>query len=137
MSWVGFNDALISAVEVAAHAFVLRAQCESPIEVMLGAQLCAMGGDLEVIPQFHLRGFRYDFAIRRAGQHENVVLIECDGREFHSTPEQIANDKRKDEVAVGAGMGIVRFTGSDINADSRHCAGIALAELERIGRRRA
>jgi very-short-patch-repair endonuclease len=127
--WISFNHALIPAVELAAHAYVLRGQCESPIEVMLGAQLCAMGGDLNVIPQFPLDGFRYDFAIYATGQPGTVVLIECDGKDYHSTPEQIANDERKDAAASRVGMGIVRFTGSDINADARHCARVAVATL--------
>jgi very-short-patch-repair endonuclease len=61
------------------------------------------------------------------------VLIECDGKEFHSTPKQIANDRRKEAAAWHAGMGIVRFTGSDIHQDTRNCALIAITRLHAMG----
>ncbi len=128
--WQRLPQALVGAVELAAQAFVLAPQCESPIEIILGAEIAKLGGEsLELIPQFRLGRYRYDFAIRRKGHPKFVVLIECDGKAFHSTPEQIANDRRKDREAASAGMDIVRFTGSDIHADARNCALIALTRL--------
>jgi hypothetical protein len=69
--------------------------CESPIEVELGVQFLiafrAIGNDdFELIPQRVLGPFRYDFAITRQGKL--IGLVECDGKEFHSTSEQVAND---------------------------------------------
>ncbi len=112
------------------EAFVLEEKCESPIEVILGAEIAMLGGkSLELIPQFRLGRYRYDFAIRRKNNPKFVVLIECDGKAFHSKPEQIANDLRKDRAAWLAGMDLVRFTGSEIHKDTRNCALLAITRL--------
>jgi len=128
--WKRFPEALKGAVEIAAQAFVLAPQCESPIEVLLGAEIAARGGDgLEVIPQFRLGRYRYDFAIRRKSHPKFVLLIECDGKAFHSTPKQKANDYRKNIAAWQAGLDLLRFTGSEIHKDTRNCALMAITRL--------
>ncbi len=99
--------------------------CESPIEVELGVQFLiafrAIGDDdFKLVPQQVLGSFRYDFAITRQGKL--IGLIECDGREFHSTTEQIANDRAKDKLAAQMGIRMFRFSGSDIWRDPKGCA---------------
>jgi very-short-patch-repair endonuclease len=99
--------------------------CESPIEVELGVQFLiafrAIGNDdFELVPQQVLGSFRYDFAITRQGKL--ICLIECDGKEFHSTAEQIANDRAKDTLAAQMGVRMFRFSGSDIWRDPKGCA---------------
>ncbi len=128
--WRRFPEALVQSVERAAQAYILEEKCESPIEVILGAEIAMLGGEsLELIPQFRLGRYRYDFAIRRKDHPKFVVLIECDGKAFHSKPEQIANDRRKDSEARRAGMDLVRFTGSEIHKDVRNCALMAITRL--------
>lgn len=58
-----------------------------------------------------------------------VVLIECDGRDFHCTDAQIANDRRKDAAAALAGIRVLRFTGSEIFHNPTRCAAVVLGGL--------
>jgi very-short-patch-repair endonuclease len=103
--------------------------CESPIEVELGVQFLiafrAIGSDdFKLVPQHVLGPFRYDFAVMRHGKL--IGLIECDGKEFHSTKEQIANDHAKDKLAAKMGVRIFRFSGSDIYRDPKGSVRTAL-----------
>ncbi len=130
--WQHFSVGLIAALEVAANAFELRAQCESPIEVMIGAQIQALinrSGEKRITlqAQYRLERFRYDFALRV--RNVPIVLIECDGAEFHSTPEQVENDQRKNVAAAQAGLALLRFSGSEINRDAYGCAVVVLNEM--------
>jgi very-short-patch-repair endonuclease len=98
--------------------------CESPIEIDLGVRVLiafrAIGDDdFELVPQHVLGSFRYDFAITHQGKL--IGLIECDGKEFHSTTEQIANDRAKDKLAAQIGVRMFRFSGSDIWRDPQGC----------------
>jgi very-short-patch-repair endonuclease len=98
--------------------------CESPIEIDLGVQFLiafrAIGDDdFQLVPQQVLGSFRYDFAITR--QEKLIGLVECDGKEFHSTTEQIANDRAKDKLAAQMGVRMFRFSGSDIWRDPKVC----------------
>jgi hypothetical protein len=73
-----------------AAAATIAPNCESPIEIELGARLIiAMriidDPSLKLIPQYVLGAYRYDFAITR--KERLVALIECDGKDFHSTEE--------------------------------------------------
>lgn len=115
---------------------------ESPIEQQLGAaiwmyfdrhknqlKLCLMvdfndaPDELLLVPQFAWSYYRSDWAIlnpKRAGG----LLIECDGKEFHSTSEQIAHDKKKDQAAHDHGYLTMRFTGTQIFKQADECAGM-------------
>jgi very-short-patch-repair endonuclease len=107
-----------------ALAATIESVCESPIEVELGTQfliaLRAAGDeDWKLVPQYVLGPYRYDFAITR--QKKLACLIECDGKEFHSTREQLANDRAKDKMSAETGVRIFRFSGSDIHRDPKSC----------------
>jgi REase_MTES_1575 len=110
-----------AAMEIGVH-------CESPIEVQLGAELIIYPpfstGEAVLLPQTWLGGFRYDFAVRLAHGREPILYIECDGLEFHSTAEQIENDRRKDRVVGAHGAYILRFTGSEIHRHPAKCAAL-------------
>lgn len=93
----------------------LASVCESPIEADFGASFLTVAGPrFDLFPQYKMGRYRYDFAIFKRGADSPVVLIECDGKQFHSTPEQLANDAAKDAAAVAAGAIPLRFTGSEI-----------------------
>jgi very-short-patch-repair endonuclease len=142
-----FSAALLKAVEAAAESFTMAAETESPIETIFGAQfalalrpLCNDFGwkfsvgtgdddDLVLCPQFPLARFRYDFAVLAKWKAKPLVLIECDGKDFHSSADQQANDKLKDEAAANAGIRLIRFTGSEINGDVDACVKYALATM--------
>lgn len=133
-----FSQALISAVDYAATAMCLRPHTESPIELDLGARLAIDLGlklDIEphpdywtLIPQWRTRNFRFDYALIR---DTRVILIECDGHEFHSTPKQIERDRRKDAEAASYGWPVLRFTGSEIYREIAQCVDRVMAALDR------
>jgi very-short-patch-repair endonuclease len=68
-------------------------------------------------PQYVLGRFRYDFAVRANWRPKPLLLVECDGKDFHSSAEQQANDALKDAAASHAGMRLIRFSGSKIHRD--------------------
>ena len=85
--------------------------------------------DLVLYPQFPLARFRYDFAVVAKWKARPLVLIECDGKDFHSSADQQANDKLKDDAAANAGIRLLRFTGSEINSDVDACVRYALSAM--------
>lgn len=133
-----FRIGLLKALDAAAESFTMAAQTESPIETIFGAQLALAlrpfckdigwafsigteNDDIVLHPQFPLAQFRYDFAVRAKWKLKPLVLVECDGKEFHSSADQQANDKLKDVAALQAGIRLVRFTGSEIHRDIDAC----------------
>lgn len=120
----GFN-----ILDRARVAMGLRPLCESPIEVDLGAHLVLLlaGGKRRLAPQYRWRRWRMDFALLQ--DRKPVLFIECDGREFHSTPQQIASDRAKDRAAKEAGIPLLRFTGSEIYNDPGACARLIIERV--------
>lgn len=114
-------------VKDAEVAFGLRDVCESPIELYFAAALRRYidGTELAVQPQFKWRRFRMDFAIMKGGCA--VLFVECDGKEFHSTPAQLVNDATKDKAAKEAGIDLMRFTGSELFRNADDCARLVIA----------
>jgi very-short-patch-repair endonuclease len=138
--------ALLTAVQSAAESVTMAAVTESPIETFFGARfalrakpLCAAlgwefavgAGDADMVlhPQFSLGRFRYDFAIRTKGRRKPLILVECDGKDFHSNIEQQANDALKDAAASNMGIRLLRFTGAELNRDVDTCVNHALASV--------
>lgn len=112
--------------------------CESPIEIDLGAALLAQAeGKYRICPQYKLHRYRYDFAILPKEQLTPLVLVECDGAAFHSTPEQLANDRAKDQAAIKAGTRVIRVTGKEIYHNPDSWAAFILGECRLEERRRA
>jgi very-short-patch-repair endonuclease len=118
----------------------LSADCDSPIESQIGAavmmlfqgfrlplKLCKMidvrdtRDGLLFVPQFAWSYYWSDWAILNPTRH-GALLIECDGRDFHSTKEQLAHDAKKDAEARIRGYRTIRFTGSQIHKDADGCA---------------
>jgi very-short-patch-repair endonuclease len=116
-------------LERLALALFMKPKCESPIEVMLGVELAQLlqDGRFELRPQYQWRWFRIDFAILK--DKKPVAFIECDGKAFHSTSKQIANDHSKDYHAGVAGIRMFRFTGSEINRNANYCAALVVNEI--------
>jgi|GEM_PF-3055585 very-short-patch-repair endonuclease len=134
--WRSVGRASQDATRVSEYTLALKPHCDSPIEVMLGAHLrwiiAKRQAWAEALPQYRLQRFRYDFAIKVPGLLLSpIVLIECDGAEFHSTAAQIANDQKKDALAAEIGAAMFRFTGKDIVRDPHGCALLAFTEFMR------
>lgn len=112
-------------------------QCESPIERIMLEALCLQGwisngafprindsvGKFTTIrPQAQIGSFRVDFLVIPDDNAPSLV-IECDGHEFHErTKEQAAKDRSRDRALQSMGLGILRFTGSEIWRDPWRCA---------------
>jgi len=114
-------------------------RCDSPIEqaycLTIFAQLHgARGfdgifeqhllGQLEhgvwVFPQQPIGAYRVDFllvGIAPVSAEPRFVVVECDGKAYHSTPEQLASDERRQKAIENTGFTVVRFTGSDLWTD--------------------
>jgi very-short-patch-repair endonuclease len=120
-----FSMCLREALDSASIAHSFEAQCDSYIEIELGIKLAKalrVTGDAFVLkPQFPLGRYLYDWAILRKEHQHPVILVECDGKEFHSTPEQMENDARKDKLARSKRIFLRRFAGSEIHRAPDHC----------------
>ena len=135
------SDATQVAIRRIRYAISVKSDCDSPIEVILGAAILTFfdrnqkpialcrkedigrnHGCSLLIPQFRWSFYASDFAIFPLGGCP--LLIECDGRDFHSSPAQKEHDYRKDLAAYKLGYPTLRFTGSEINTDPDACARI-------------
>lgn len=115
-------------------------RCESPIEKLLlvGLQIQTMGhpdiafsvsvevpdyaqldrGQVVCVPQVTIGPYRSDFALFVGGKRE-VIVIECDGHDFHErTKEQARRDRARDRWMTTSGFTVLRFTGSEIHNDT-------------------
>lgn len=137
---VTLGGALARVVERAAAAAQTSDTADSPIETILGAaiilcfrnagkplKLCApeerhnAGKGLLLVPQFDWSYYRSDWAIFNP-KTSGALLLECDGKEFHSSADQVAHDRKKDEAAHDRGYLVMRFSGSQIYRDADGCA---------------
>lgn len=104
-------------------------RCESPIEFLLAHNLATLlfpdAERVNIVAQYPLARFRYDFLINGVRQGP-LLLIECDGKDFHSSPEQIKNDALKDAAAAAADIKLMRFSGSAIFDNPMYCAQVAV-----------
>lgn len=136
----GLAAATAAAVGRMEAEWKIGGNTESPIELQLGAaiilffrnasrplKLCLELGrdnradELLLVPQFSWSFYRSDWAIINPSK-EGALLIECDGRQFHSTSDQKDHDAKKDIAANNYGFLTMRFTGSQIFRDADECA---------------
>ncbi len=66
--------------------------------------------NIDFIEQYKVNRSYYDFYIPSLN-----ILIEADGKYWHSLPKAIINDKRKDKLAIDKGYKLFRFTELEIN----------------------
>jgi very-short-patch-repair endonuclease len=64
------------------------------------------------IPQVRCGPYRIDLAL-----YEYRLAIECDGKEWHSTPEQKRHDARKNYYLKKNGWKVCRLSGKTINSN--------------------
>lgn len=69
-----------------------------------------------IVPQFVIAKYRLDFLICVNGQRLNraLIAIECDGKDYHSSREQIERDAERERYLVNFGIATLRYGGSDI-----------------------
>jgi hypothetical protein len=133
-------NAMQSAINRIRVMMDIGGNCDSPIEVQIGAailtffersgnplRLCktvdlrSLPDELVLVPQFAWSFYRSDWAILNPARH-GALLIECDGKDFHSSAEQRKHDWQKDANAHDRGYLTMRFTGSQIFRDADGCA---------------
>jgi hypothetical protein len=136
------RDAMSMAVDRIKRFHEIGGNCDSPIEYAIGAAilvyferaghrlaLCktmdldsALPADkLLLVPQFAWSYYRSDWAIYNPAT-KSALLVECDGKDFHSSTQQRAHDAKKDADALLRGYLTMRFTGSQIHRDADGCA---------------
>ena len=118
------------------------ALCESPIErMMFWALLGEMRLDVlhnnrvlidddqsvgYLLMQETIGDFKADFVLipdtRLQAPDSRLVVIECDGHDFHTSQKRQARDRRIDRELQKQGHAVLRFTGSQINTDPKACA---------------
>ena len=120
--------------------------CESPIEKCLCVSLhyCLhdLVGLVQIVPQMGIdvgsRRYRVDFCIKEASEASRLIqpfriVVECDGHDFHEkTKDQAAADKQRDRHLAALGCTVLRFTGSEIWADSHKCASEVRAIVKQL-----
>jgi very-short-patch-repair endonuclease len=119
----------------------MRRWCESPIESRFitsliashrfvvmgqeGARECKLEGrDIAVVPQYKIGRYRLDFAFffyDINGRHHSIN-IECDGKEFHSSPEAIERDRKRDQYMREQGFDVWRYPGWALHHGDGACA---------------
>ncbi len=60
---------------------------------------------------------------------EGWLVVEADGFEFHSSPEQFASDRHRDQVALSQGLVPLRLTGTDVAEGERAVQGVVARAL--------
>ncbi|WP_407636497.1 endonuclease domain-containing protein [Deinococcus phoenicis] len=105
---------------VGAYSAALQGGRRSSIEVAIEAELVRQGVPFESQKQF--RWYTVDFYL----PHLRLVL-ECDGDYWHSRPQQVAKDRKKDAWLSGCGERIVRLTETEIRASPQEALARALA----------
>lgn len=134
------GGAFARVVERAAASVLVSPTADSPIETILGAAVLLFFRDsgkplklcvfeelgkaergLMFIPQFKWSIYRSDWALYNP-KTTGAMLLECDGKEFHSSEDQKAHDQKKDAAALDRGFLTMRFTGSQIHRDADGCA---------------
>jgi very-short-patch-repair endonuclease len=102
----------------------------SPIERLfaeeLFRQLASNPLPLTIQPQASVGPYFADFLLTLGDKR---VAVECDGRDFHSTPAQVEHDRKRDEFFLRRGIETLRFTGSCIHRDVAGCVRQSLARL--------
>lgn len=78
----------------------------------------------EIAAQVRVGSVRPDFAIiRHWGGRQVKFAIECDGYPYHDAcPKRATADKQRDRKIIAADYHVLRFSGSEINADAHGCA---------------
>lgn len=101
---------------------------ESPIEYILWNELQTRlgfsptdsadpGPGLWIYTQYEIDQFRVDIRLLFVGDKSaSELVVECDGKAYHSSPDQRARDQLRQAIIEDRGYKILRFTGSDINS---------------------
>lgn len=117
-------ERIIGCSDSPIEAAFLDAFCDLAVENGLGVARLTTDPAfvITVEPQRWFGNYRVDFLIQyRFFGMTKRIIVECDGHEFHErTKVQAWRDKSRDRHLPHK---VYRFTGSEIHADARRCAG--------------
>lgn len=103
-------------------------KCESPIEERLLWELNRVMRTDAIQCQVPIHGYRADFIVT---QGDRRIVVEADGADWHTSPDQVKRDALRDAAMRRWGYEVIRFTGSQINADAVGCAALVSGAMER------
>lgn len=89
-------------------------KCESPIERML--YLALVNNDYSPYTQYKIGKYRCDMAFP-----SYKLIIECDGKDYHSSKSQKNRDGIRDKYLKECGYTAIRFTGRQIYKNRKGC----------------
>jgi very-short-patch-repair endonuclease len=89
-------------------------KADSKLEQIIRIELEEVG--LHPSPRIGLGPYTVDFAFL-----DQKVIVECDGQYWHSLPESIARDRRKDKFFANRGWLVVRLKEDEIMSSPRRC----------------
>jgi very-short-patch-repair endonuclease len=101
-------------------------KCESPIEEMMLEALYEKG--LKPYTQIPCGRYRIDIVVK---EKYKKIAIECDGKEFHSSNEQVKNDEQKNYYLRKKKYEVIRFTGSEIYRNKNWCAEVVYNRIKK------
>jgi very-short-patch-repair endonuclease len=52
---------------------------------------------------------------------DGKINVECDGEKYHSSKQEIAKDRTRNNDLTSSGWSILRFSGKEINSDTKSC----------------
>lgn len=91
-------------------------KCESPIEEKMLKELYQKG--VNPYSQVKCGPYRIDISIFHKGVK---IAIECDGKAFHSSDEQLAHDNKKNQFLEKRNWRVYRFSGKRIYHEAEKC----------------
>lgn len=96
---------------------VTKTTC-SPIEEILTMVMNTRSMFIgEFVKQFPVGPYFLDVAFPKV-----KLCVEADGKDYHSSPADIARDQRRDSYLSNLGWTVLRFTGTEINKSAHQCA---------------
>jgi very-short-patch-repair endonuclease len=131
--WILFGLIIISGimtfirtrdnVDIQQQAQYYRQYCQSSIERKVFDGLVGRG----IVPVTQLKIGRYsiDLALPKYG-----IAVECDGLIWHSSPEAVAKDKRRDAFLASKGWKTLRFTDKEINENPDRVVNLVMYEIK-------
>lgn len=93
------------------------------VTLLIGFKVRCFNIVYEFFPQYPIfdhEQTRYaDFVVVAKNEKDHSIIkkfiVECDGHEYHHTPEQRSRDNERTRFLNGQGYVVVRYTGSEIN----------------------
>lgn len=115
--WIGHFEALERVSKCPEHR-----KAESPIEQIMSIAFRRAWPEIPLRAQVVIGPYRVDFLV---GEH---TVVECDGKEFHSSELQVARDAKRDAWFTARGYTVYRLTGADIHRDEDGCVRRVIGE---------